>query len=133
MRIVINVIGPLMLGMLAGSPVHAQSDGHPATPMAEARITVASRADADGFVRLRLTPVGGETVEVTIDVLDRTSENDIAADIERALTLAVRDNYRVDRGGGENVRIRKVDRDTTPDFTLEISFNTPGLSITMER
>jgi len=60
------------------------------------------------------------------------SENDIAADIEKALILVVGDSYRVDRGGGENVRIRKTDRDTSADFTLEIAFNTPGLRITIE-
>ena len=59
------------------------------------------------------------------------SENDIAADIEKELVVALGDGYRIDRGGGENITVRKANREN-PDFTLEIAFNTPGLSITIE-
>ena len=121
----------LLSALLATAITYAQ-DARLATTMSEATITVQNRADSNGYVMLRLTPVGGQPIEATVDVLDRMSENDIAADIEKELTIALADKYSVERGGGENVRIRKLDRDTGPDFELEIAFNTPGLSITME-
>ena len=106
----------------------AQQSQHRSTPFSEADITVQNRADADGYVRFRIQPVGGQTVEATVDVLRRMGENDIAADIEKALTLALPSAYRAEKAGGENVRIRKEDRDAA-DFTIEIAFNTPGLQI----
>ena len=121
----------ILAALLLAGPAFAQESQHRATPLESARITIENRADADGYVRLKLTPEGGTEVEATVDVLRRMSENDIAADVEKALILIVGDNYRVERTGGENVRIRKSDRDTTPNFILEISFNTPGLTITI--
>lgn len=122
----------LVSALLSAGVVLAQDSAHPATPLSDARITVENRARADGYIRLRMAPQGGTVVETTVDVLRRMSENEIAADIEKALTLIVPDGYEVNRGGGENVRIRKTDRDTVADFTLEIAFNTPGLRITIE-
>ena len=106
----------------------AQQSQHRSTPFSVADITVQNRADADGYVRFRIHPVGGQAVETTVDVLQRMGENDIAADIEKALTLALPSAYRVEKAGGENVRIRKEDR-AAADFTIEIAFNTPGLQI----
>ena len=126
-RFLLSVVG----SVLVATAVSAQAP-HRATPLSEARITIENRARADGYIRLRLTPEGGNAVETTVDVLRRMSENDIAADIEKALTLVVGEQYEVNRSGGENVRIRKADRDTVADFTLEITFNTPGLAITIQ-
>lgn len=128
--------GPRFLALLSSllitAAVSAQSGERLSTALSEARITINNRADANGYVVLRVTPVGGEARVATVDILDRMSENDIAADIEKELTIALRDTYTVQRTGGENVRIRKADRDNTPDFVLEIAFNTPGLAITID-
>lgn len=132
MRIKLLRWSPLLAGLFAVNLLFAQSGERLSTPLSEARITINNKADANGYVRLRLTPVGAEPMDTTVDILDRMSENDIAADIEKQLTVIVAGKYRIDRTGGENVRIRKVDRDSTPDFVLEIAFNTPGLSITIE-
>jgi hypothetical protein len=120
-------------GLLAASALvpgwlWAQSGQHPATPFEEAEIRINNRADADGYVRFRVQPVGGAPIETTVDVLSRMGENDIAGDIEKALTVALGSSYEVNRSGGESVRIRKADRDNA-NFTVEIAFNTPGLSI----
>lgn len=122
----------ILSGLLAATATSAQDGGVLATTMSEATISVANRADSNGYVRFRVTPVGGQAIEAKVDVLDRMSENDIAADIEKELIIALADLYTVERSGGENVRIRKLDRDNGPDFELEIAFNTPGLSITMQ-
>jgi hypothetical protein len=99
--------------------------------LSDARIEIHNRADDTGTIRIRLTPQGGQAIVANINVLNNMSENEIAADIEKELTVALGDAFRVNRGGGENVSIRKADRDT-PDFTLEVAFNTPGLSITIQ-
>lgn len=130
MKIRTLTLATCLCGLLLCNLAQAQS-GQLATAMSEARITVENRADANGYIRIRLTPVGGQAVDASIDILDRMSENDIAADIEKALIVALGNAYRVDRSGGENVRIRKADRDTGADFELEIAFNTPGLTITI--
>ena len=116
--------------LLMSGVSYAQT-GELSTKLAEARISVGNKADANGYVRIRLTPDGGQTIDVTVDVLERMNENEIAADIEKALIVAAGNTYNVEVSGGENVVIRKADRDTGPDFELEIAFNTPGLSITM--
>ena len=120
-------VAGLVLG-LAVTVGTAQESQHRSTPFSEASITVQNRADADGYVRFRVQPVGGQAVEATVDVLQRMGENDIADDIAKALTVALPSAYRASTAGGENVRIRKEDR-AAADFTIEVAFNTPGLQI----
>jgi hypothetical protein len=119
----------LLNGLLLAGFAYAQ--GVPAPLLSEAQIVVQNRADANGTIRVTLTAQGGQPMVATINVLNNMSENDIAADIEKELIVLVGAAYRVDRGGGENISIRKADREG-PDFTLEIAFNTPGLSITIQ-
>lgn len=64
-------------------------------------------------------------------MLRRMSENDVAEDVANALTVAVGGAYRVRRSGGEHVDIDKPRQSSAPDFSIEITFNVPGLSITM--
>jgi len=119
--------------VLFSSLLYAQSrPSAPAPVLQDARIEVNHRADSTGVIRVRVTPVGQEPIETTINILDRMSENDVAADIEKELTVALGGTYRVDRTGGEHVRIRKTNRETSPDFTLEISFNAVGLAIIIQ-
>ena len=93
-------IASLVLGLTVTVGT-AQESQHRSTPFSEAAITAQNRADADGYLRVRVQPIGGQTVEATVDVLRRM---------------------------GENVRIRKEDSGAA-DFTIEIAFNTPGLQI----
>lgn len=122
----------IVVGLLSTNTIFAQGGQTLPDPvLQDARIQIDNRADADGVIRVRVVPVGREPIETRINVLNNMSENEIAADIEKELTVTLGDLYRVDRTGGENVRIRKRDRDT-PDFTLEVAFNTPGLAITIQ-
>ena len=136
MRKVLPAIG--LLGLVATSAAFAQAPA--AAPAAaapqramvaleKADISINNKAGTDGYVRIRVIPVGGQPKDTTIDVLARMRENDIAADIEKALVIALRPTYEVKRGG-ENVSIRKAER-TAPNFTVEIAFNTPGLGIVL--
>ena len=135
MRTILPAIG--LLAFVASGSVLAQPAAAPAAAapqranvaMEQAEISVNNKADTDGYVRIRVTPVGGQAKDTTIDILARMKENDIAADIEKALILALRPTYEVKRGG-ESVSIRKVEK-TAANFSVEIAFNTPGLGIVL--
>jgi hypothetical protein len=138
MRVVLSAIG--LLGLAASGAVFAQAPAaapaaaasqHASVAFEEAEISINNRAGADGYVRIRVTPVGGQAKDTTVDVLGRMGENDIAADIEKALVILLRGlPYEVKRGG-ESVRIRKAER-TSPNFAVEIAFNTPNLGIVLK-
>ena len=97
----------------------------------EAKITVNERAREAGYLRVRVQPDKGEPREATIAVEKRMSENDIAKSIAQALAGAVGADYRIDRDGGEHVKIRKANRDVA-DFIIEIAFSAPGFAIILE-
>ncbi len=97
----------------------------------EAKITVNDRARADGYLRVRITPEGGQPHEATIITEKRMSENDIAKTLAAALKTAVAPDYEVDKDAGEHVKIRKAKRDTA-NFSVEITFSSPGFAIILD-
>jgi hypothetical protein len=136
MRTVLPAIGLLALvasgSALAQAPAAAPAAAAPQranVALERADIRINNKAGTDGYVRIRVTPVGGQAKDTTIDILARMKENDIAADIEKALIIALRPTYEVKRGG-ESVSIRKAEK-TAANFSVEIAFNTPGLGIVL--
>ena len=130
MRVPALPFGILLAGLVASGAASAQSAAtHPMVAFEEAEISINNKAAADGYVRFRITPVGGQAVDLTVDILAKMRENEIADDITKALTLALRGKYEV-KGGGESIRIRKPEK-TAANFTVEVAFNTPGLGITL--
>ncbi len=105
---------------------------HKSALFEQAKITVNERAQAEGFLRVRLQPENGEAHEATIDIHKRMSENDIAKTLAAALKAEVEPDYEVDRNAGEHVKIRKAHRNT-PRFSLEITFSAPGFSIVLDK
>ncbi|HEX5420285.1 MAG TPA: hypothetical protein VFY39_09810 [Gammaproteobacteria bacterium] len=97
----------------------------------KAKITVNERAQADGFLRVRVQSKNGEGHEATIAVTKHMSENKIAKTLAQALETALGSEYKVDRDAGEHVKIRKANR-SAPDFSVEIDFNVPGFSIVLD-
>jgi hypothetical protein len=125
--VLIAVLGPPLI-------VHAK-DGTAALPVTyleEAKITIDERARADGYMRVRVQPKGGETREASIAIPRRMSENDIAKAIARALEPALAPLYKVDRDAGEHVKIKKAERGS-PDFSIEIAFSAPGFAIILDK
>jgi hypothetical protein len=104
---------------------------HKSTFFDFAKITVAERARADGYLRVRLTPEKGAAREATLDIHKRMSENDIAKGIAVALEPVVGPDYQVERSAGEHVKLRKARKDAA-NFAVEITFNVPGFSIILE-
>ena len=97
----------------------------------EAKITVDERARADGFMRVRIVPEGGEPREATIDIERRKSENDLARAIADGLNQVLGSDYLADRDAGEHVKIRKKNRDAA-NFSVEITFNAPGFAVILD-
>jgi hypothetical protein len=113
-------------------PVVAQEAALPkSTFFEEAKITVNARAHADGYMRVRVTPENGAPREATIAVLRRMNENDIAKQLAETLRPALAPDYKVDRDAGEHVKIGRASK-TTPNFSVEVTFSSPGFSIILE-
>jgi hypothetical protein len=123
-----------LVGALAGGAfAQAQDAAAPqSTFFEDAKITVNEGADADGFLRVRVRPEGGEAREATVDVSRHMGENEIAKAIARALEPALAPDYEIDKDAGEHIKIRKADR-AAPNFAVEITFNSPGFSITLDK
>jgi len=97
----------------------------------EAKITVNERARAAGYLRVRVQPDKGEPREATIVVEKRMSENDIAKTLAEALKTAAGPDFKIDRDSGEIVKISKAKR-ASADFSVEITFSSPGFSIILD-
>jgi hypothetical protein len=97
----------------------------------EAKITVNDRAHANGYLRVRIVPEKGQAHEATIVTEKRMSENDIAKTLAEALKAQIAPDYRVDRDAGEHVKISKTKRDTA-NFSVEITFSSPGFAIVLD-
>jgi hypothetical protein len=121
----------LALAAIAFSAAAQETAPLKSTFFEEAKITVNDRARADGYVRVRITPEGGQAREATIVTEKRMSENDIAKTLAEALQPVAAPDYEVDRDAGEHVKIRKAKRDTA-NFSVEISFSSPGFAIILD-
>lgn len=125
-----TVVFTALLGVTLAAP-GAEPDAHKTTFFDFAKITVAERARADGYLRVRLTPENGTPREATLDIHKRMSENDIAKGIAAALEPIVGPEYQAERTAGEHVKLRKATKDAA-NFAVEITFNVPGFSIILE-
>jgi hypothetical protein len=122
---------PALLAMaFAGSS--AADEARPTTTyFGEAKITVNARAQADGFMRVRVIPENGSALEATMPIPKRMNENELARTITDGLNAVLAPAYGADKDGGEHVKIKKKSRDAA-DFSVEITFNAPGFSIILE-
>jgi hypothetical protein len=121
-----------LVSLLALGSAAAQDAAQPkSTFFEEAKITVNDRAHADGYLRVRITPENGQSREATIVTSKRMSENDIAKTLAEALEKAAAPEFEIDRDNGEHVKIRKAKRGTA-NFSVEITFSSPGFSIVLD-
>ena len=97
----------------------------------EAKITVNARAHADGFIRVRILPENGTPLEATMPIRKRENENELARTITDGLNAVIAPNYAADKDGGEHVKIKKKSHDAA-NFSVEITFNSPGFSIILD-
>jgi hypothetical protein len=87
------------------------------------RIEVSGNADSDGRMVFRLTPNGGAPTQVTVDIDENRSENEVAREIRDALSAQLpAGRYSVEVDDGEDVLVKR--NDGQPDFLLELSSTT---------
>jgi hypothetical protein len=109
----------------------ADESGPTTTYFEEAKITVNARAQADGFMRVRVVPEQGDAREATLAIPKRMKENELARGITDALNTVLGPEYVADKDAGEHVKIRKETRDAA-NFSVEITFNAPGFSVVLD-
>jgi hypothetical protein len=97
----------------------------------EAKITINARAHADGFIRVRILPENGTPLEATIPIRKRENENELARTITDGLNAVIAPNYAADKDGGEHVKLKKKSHDAA-NFSVEITFNSPGFSVILD-
>jgi hypothetical protein len=104
-----------------------------AKPSDQWRLHFNGRADSEGQIQLLFEPLGGNPIEVTIDIADGTRENDAARAARDQLREVLDDElFDVDRDDGEEVRIRA--RRGAADFDLTLLGNTvEGLKVKTDR
>jgi hypothetical protein len=107
-------------------------EGRPvSTYFDDAKLTVNARAQADGFMRVRVIPENGVPREATVAIAKRMNENELARDIADALNAVLGPEYVADKDGGEHVKIRKETRDAA-NFSVEVTFNAPGFAVILD-
>jgi hypothetical protein len=109
-----------------------KDDGQPKTTyFEEAKITVNSRAHADGYLRVRVIPENGTAHEATLAIHKHMNENDIAKGMAKALEPVLGPDYKVDRDAGEHVKLKKTKKDVA-NFSVEVAFTAPGFSVILD-
>ena len=103
-----------------------------AEPSNKWRITLDHSTDNDGEVVFRVSPVGGEPIDVTTKIPKGTGENQAAQLLKKSIAAALGKGYKVEVDDFESVLIKKKGK--TPDFDLVLSSSTlSGLSINLKR
>jgi len=104
-----------------------------AKPSNKWRIEVSEGAKSDGEIAFRVTPKGGETVEVVVPVADGTGENAVARQIRDVLKQKLDDAaYTVEVDDGEDVLVKR--KGGQPIFNLILVRNTvKAVRINVER
>jgi hypothetical protein len=103
-----------------------------AEPSNKWRIVVDGSTRSGGTVVLRIAPVGGAAQDVTIQVPERTSENQVAKIVTRELKAALGKAIHVERDDFEDVLLKR--RGKTPDFEVTlVSSSLTGTSFRFRR
>jgi hypothetical protein len=131
-KYVVTAAAALASVLVLGRVLAADAATPVSTFFEEAKISVNERAKADGYMRVRVTPQNGAPFEATIVTEKRMSENDIAKTLFEALKGAATPDYKIDRNAGEHVKIHKT-KGSVADFSVEVTFSSPGFSITLDK
>jgi hypothetical protein len=95
------------------------------------RIVCIHHALSDGVIVFRLTPVGGEALELTVPIKDGTYENDVAREVRKVFRANLPKEFHVETDDGEAVLVKT--KRGKPDFVIEfVSHSVNGLGIRVE-
>jgi hypothetical protein len=122
--------GVLLLGITGGGVTVARA----ATPAPDNkwRIVCIHNALSDGVIVFRLTPVGGQPLELKVPIKNGTFENDVARQIRDVFCASLpKESYHIETDDGEAVLVKK--QRGKPDFSLEfVNHSVNGLGIRVE-
>lgn len=107
------------------APAHAD-------PASKWRIEFDSKADNDGTVTFRISPLGGTPIDVETKIPAGTHENHAADIVKDSLKASLGKGYHVETDDGEDVLIKR--RGKTPKFEVTmVSTSLTGLGIEVEK
>lgn len=93
-----------------------------ASPSNKWRLQFSGGSHSSGEIVIELTPVGAESIIVTVPVADNESENGVAKQVVRVLRSKLSDDaFHIERDDGEDVLIKK--RHGAASFDLKIVSN----------
>lgn len=92
-----------------------------AKPSNKWRLEFSGSARSAGTIVISVTPEGGETVEVSTDILKGDGENRVASKVRDSLKAALAEHYRLSVDDGEDVLIKK--RSGQPNFDAAVVSN----------
>ena len=78
-----------------------------AKPSNKWRLEFSGAAESAGEIVLRVQPVGGEPIDVTVAIEGNDGENRVASKARAALKAALKADYRLDRDDGEDVLVKR--------------------------
>lgn len=103
-----------------------------AKPSNKWRLEFSGAAESPGEIVLRVQPVGGEPIDVTVAVEGNDGENRIAGKVRDAMKEALKADYRLDRDDGEDVLVKR--RWGRPLFEVSlVSSTVKDVRITFDR
>jgi hypothetical protein len=119
-RVLLATASALVLTLSLASSMTA---GSKVAPENKWRIECSEGANSDGEIVFRVTPKGGQPIEVRVAVKNGTSENAVARRIRDAfLATLPKESFSAETDDGEDVLVKK--RLGSDDFALELVSNT---------
>src|SRR4249919_2800910 len=92
--------------------------GAVASPSNKWRIQVSGGAESAGAIVLQIAPVDGPPESVTVEVVDGTSENQVAKTIRDAIRGQLGQRYKAEVDDGEDVLVKRNMGGPKCDLTL---------------
>lgn len=114
MNRVTRIVSVLVLALVAGAAW--------AVPSNKWRLEFSGAAESDGEIVFTVIPIGGPPEDVTVIIGRADGENQIADKATEAFTIAVGQDYHVERDDGEDVLVKR--RDGAPLFDVRMVHNT---------
>jgi hypothetical protein len=94
----------------------------------KAEIVVDGRADYNGALELEWKPVNGDGKLIQVNVLAKSKDKEITADIYKELVLAAGNSYKI-KQSGEKIQVKKANKQA-PNFAITITkLQLPGVSV----
>lgn len=134
---VVDLVGLVLVLCVAAAAVPLWADDDPGTAVIPTvyrdswKITVNGKPQANGTFTMVFTPLQGEPVKFTVNVLKKMKPKQITQDLWKELSLAAGANYKVKKKGDRVVAISKTNK-KVPATALEITDQKlSGMSLTI--